>query len=118
MTGDKLYRHLVTVMPNRKVPCARTLCQILKRTFSLRYRKANPSKFKYRDPTYNQKRLYVSRLLAQFLHDEVVILSVDECNLRSDVLNNKQWDFAGDLVPRSPPKKYRKTSNVLNMDKT
>ena len=76
-------------MKNQRIPCKETLRMILRYKFNIRYKQANKSKFKYRDPTYNDKRIYLSRLLAQFLHDDVLIISVDECSLRSDALANK-----------------------------
>ena len=53
--------------------------------------KPKPSKFessmlKYRDPSYDSKRLWISRLLTQFLHDDVIIVSLDESSFRSDAV--------------------------------
>ena len=49
---------------------------------------------RYLDPTYNDKRVWVSRLLAQFMFENAVIISVDESNFRSDILNKRSWRFA------------------------
>lgn len=48
---------------------------------------------KYKDPSFNEKRLWVSRLLAQFMFEDVVIISVDESHFRSDTLPHRQWQF-------------------------
>lgn len=80
-------------MITEKVPCVSTLKSILKSHFSLRYKKTDKSKLKYKDPTYNEKRLWVSKLLAQFHFDNALIVSVDESNFRSQVLNGKQWEL-------------------------
>jgi hypothetical protein len=47
------------------------------------------SNLKYSDPLYNEKRLWVSRLLTTFLKDDAIIISVDESNFRSDVIMNR-----------------------------
>lgn len=75
------------------VPSGSTILRILKETFHLKFGKASNSNPKYRDPTYNEKRLWVSRLLAQFLLEDAVVISVDESNFRSDHYPAKQWSF-------------------------
>ena len=89
VSSVKLRAHLLTKLPPHRVPSTVTLWKVLRRTFSLRFRYTNLSKYRYRNPTYNEKRLFVSRLLSQFLHDGVVIVSVDETNIRSDATKGK-----------------------------
>jgi hypothetical protein len=48
---------------------------------------------KYRDPDYNEKRLWVCRLLAQFMIEDAVIISLDESNFKHSALPRKQWQF-------------------------
>ena len=55
----------------------------------MRYGKTQAANVRYRDPTFNDKRLWVSRLLAQFLVEDAIIISVDESNFRSDVLPSR-----------------------------
>jgi hypothetical protein len=50
--------------PDKRPPSLSTLSTILRKNFHLRFKKLNTANFKYRDPTYNLKRLWVSRLLA------------------------------------------------------
>ena len=59
----------------------------------MRFGKAQNANAKYRDPSFNDKRLWVSRLLAQLFLEDAVIISVDESNFRSDYLPTKQWSF-------------------------
>jgi hypothetical protein len=65
------------------------LAHILKTKFKLKYKKLEKSNIKYSDPLYNEKRLWVSKLLTMFLIEDAVIISVDESNFRSEVLMNK-----------------------------
>ena len=46
---------------------------------------------RYNDPLFDDKRLWVARLLAQFLRDDAIILSVDESAFHA--VNNpaKHW---------------------------
>ena len=79
------------------------------REFKLKYGKLDKANIKYRDATFNEKRLWVSRLLIQFLLEKVIIISVDESNFRSDSLPSKQWQFN--------PKHKRKRSKMIQKRK-
>jgi len=79
-----LRSYISKAIPTSTPPCESTLSIILKETFHLKYKKLNPANYKYRDPTFNEKRLWISRLLANFLLDGWLIVSIDESNLRSD----------------------------------
>ena len=57
---------------------------MLKKHFHLRYKFFDTAKIKYMDPAYNDKRMWISRLLAQFLHEGMVVISIDESGFRSD----------------------------------
>ena len=46
------------------VPCLNSIDTILKKHFHLKYKSVNPAMVKYIDPTYNERRLWVSRILA------------------------------------------------------
>jgi hypothetical protein len=63
----------------------------MKLKFNLRFKKLDKANTKYRDSSYNEKRLWVSRLVAQFLMEDAVVICVDESNFRHDALPNKQW---------------------------
>ncbi len=80
-------------MPQSQVPSVATLRTILKKTFHLKFGKLMSANLKYSDPGFNEKRLWVSRLLAQFYLENIVIISIDESNFRSDTLPSKQWNF-------------------------
>lgn len=53
---------------------------------------------KYYEGTYAEKRLWVSRLLTQFLHDGAVIVSIDESNFKSELEKDWCWQFNHDKV--------------------
>lgn len=76
-----------------RVPCCKSLQDILHSTFHLSYGKLQQANLKYRDPTFNDKRLWIARLLSQFLYEDALIITVDESNFRSDSLPQKQWGF-------------------------
>ena len=80
-------------MPQEQVPTPLIIRNVMKKTFQLKYKSLEKANVKYRDPLYNEKRLWVSRLLGQFLYEEAVIISVDESNFRHDALPQKQWQF-------------------------
>jgi hypothetical protein len=95
--------YLQRVLPTTtKVPSDFIIRQILKKHFHLKYKKFNTADYRYRDPTYNLKRLWISKLLAQFLYDDAVIISVDETGLRSDTTKKMKWQF----TPIIPKRKF------------
>ena len=102
------------------VPGKFTLNNIMKNIFHLKYSRLNKANTKYRDPTYNEKRQWVSRLLTQFMSEDAIIISVDESNFRSDAFPPKQWQFDERLNHRSKSKQHpKKTLNtILADDKT
>lgn len=59
--------------------------------FNLKYKRVEKANTKYRDPSFNEKRLWISRLLARFLSEDVIVISIDESNFRHDALPTKQW---------------------------
>lgn len=74
----------------------------------------------YRDPKYNEKRQWVSRLLAKFISEETLIISIDESNFRHDTLPSRQWQFnVDDLQPplKKPENrlKLKRKRNRLNL---
>ena len=100
ISATKLKQHLNLEMPLQRSPGVSTIQRILRNTFGLGYKQSNMSKFRYRDPSYNEKRLFISRLMGQFLHDKVVIISVDETSIWSDSLKRKQWNFVPGTLKR------------------
>ena len=52
------------LLPGIIVPSLSSIKAILKKHFHLRFKAAKPAMVKYIDPTYNERRLWVSRILA------------------------------------------------------
>ena len=63
----------------------------MKERFNLKYKRVEKENAKYRDPSFNEKRLWISRIVAQFIKEEVIIISINESNFRHDALPTKQW---------------------------
>ena len=64
---------------------------MLKRDFKLRYRLTNAASIKYNDTDYDEKRLWISRLLAQFMMADVVIVSIDESSFKQEGIPARYW---------------------------
>jgi hypothetical protein len=62
-TTQQIKNHLLTVMPKQEVPSVTTIQKILKIQFHLKYSALDKGNLKYRDSTFDEKRLWVSRLL-------------------------------------------------------
>lgn len=95
------------------VPNLVNLWKTLRTTFALRFKHTDLAKFRYRNPTYHEKRLFISRLLAQFLHDGALVISVDETSIRSDAAHGKQWNFEPLILKKNKPKPEKRTLNPL-----
>ena len=54
----------------------------------------------YNDPLYDEKRLWISRLLAQLYLEDAVIISLDESSFKQEVTAQKMWHAPP--VKRSP----------------
>ena len=59
--------------------------------FGMRFRAANAAKIKYNDTDFDEKRLWVSRLLTQFMMADVLILSIDESSFKQEGLPRRYW---------------------------
>jgi hypothetical protein len=76
MTTSRLHAQLKAgaAQDLARCPSVSTVRQMLREDFQLRYRVANAAKIKYNDVSFDDKRVWVSRLLAQFLLSGVVIV--------------------------------------------
>lgn len=77
--------------PANYIPSATAVQTILREKFGLKYRAANAANTKYNDTTYDEKRLWVSRLLAQFLMADVIVISIDESSFKQEGIRHRYW---------------------------
>ena len=84
MTIRKLHDRLSnsSTIEHNRCPSTSKLRKILREDFQLRFRISNAAKIKYNDVNYDEKRVWVSRLLAQFMFSGVVIISIDESSFK------------------------------------
>ena len=78
-------------IPNLKVPGKDTVSMILKEKFLLRHVKYDGSIARYRDPLYNDRRIWLARIMTQLICEDVLIVSIDETHFRSDIAMKKRW---------------------------
>ena len=95
ITLKVLQDYIKNNLPNdlQRAPSTSYIREILKKHFYLQYKKFKTANYKYRDPTYNEKRSWVCRILTQFLHDGALIISIDETGFRSDTVKDMKWQF-------------------------
>ena len=93
-TLTDLYVHLQHALPPFiSAPPISTISYVLRNDFHMRFRATPPAMTRYLDPTYDEKRQWVSRLLAHFMHLGLTIVSVDESHVRVDSFLRKHWRF-------------------------
>jgi len=73
------------------LPSSSTIKKVLKCDFKLRYRLTNAASVKYNDTSFDEKRRWISRLLAQFLMAEVLVVSIDECSFKQEGIPTRHW---------------------------
>ena len=74
-----------------KPPSLKAIAHILKHDFHLRYQRVDGALVHYKDPAFDAKRLWACRLLAQFVTDGALVISIDESHLRSDGAKQFRW---------------------------
>ena len=84
----------------QKLPCVTTINQVLRRNFKLRYRLTNAASIKYNDTDYDEKRRWISRLLAQFMMADVVIVSIDESSFKQEGIPARYWQVEAQTLKR------------------
>ena len=67
------------------------LGKILRNDFGLKYKRYNGAVVQYKNPDLDDKRRWACRILAEFLADDSLIISLDESNFRHD--NNKSFKW-------------------------
>lgn len=95
ITMIQLQEHIRQNLPKtlKKAPSTSYIREILRDHFKLEYKKFKSANYKYRDPSFNEKRLWVSRILASFLYHNAIIISLDESGFRSDTTKDMKWQF-------------------------
>ena len=68
-----------------------TVRRILREHFGLTFKTARPELARYNDESFDEKRVWISRLVTQFMMDEVLIISIDESNFQSSYGPGKKW---------------------------
>jgi hypothetical protein len=63
-SSDAIRKRLLDNLPKDQVPTSLVIRNIMKDTFKLKYKTLEKANTKYRDPDYNEKRLWVCRLLS------------------------------------------------------
>ena len=63
LTLKSVQNHIALSQPQQKPLRLNDIQEILRKQYHLDYRHLNPADFRYRDPAFNEKRVWVSRLL-------------------------------------------------------
>ena len=116
-SSQQLQSHLLWKLGPDKVPSSLTIRKLMREKFKLHYKRLQKASTKYRDPQYNEKRMWVSRIMAQFFKEEVIIICIDESNFKFDSLPSRQWQFDyGSLDPIPTKPKQASTSMKSRRD--
>jgi hypothetical protein len=90
LTRAKVVDGVRTSLPNVKLDPSH-VSQVLRQDLNLHFLRYDSAMVRYQDPTFDHKRLWVSRLLSQFLLDGALIISIDESHIRHDSRKQYQW---------------------------
>jgi hypothetical protein len=92
-TLKKIRKAYADKHPDDAVPCVATIGNIIRNKFHLNYIKVPPANARYDDPTFSEKRLWISRILASMLLSNTVIIALDESSFKSRVGHTYRWRF-------------------------
>ncbi len=84
LTAKKVQAHILVFAPEVKPVCVHDIAYLLREVYHLNYKRLDPAQFRYRDPYYDEKRLWASRLISQLQLDGALIISIDESGIRGD----------------------------------
>ncbi len=96
ITVSKIQQHVNSSHPNKRYFGKRTIWEALHKNFGLKFRKFNQKGQKYEDVEFEERRIWVSRLLGAFTMEETLIISIDESSFREGSNVQKQWQFFND----------------------
>ena len=85
---------ILAELPAKQIPrepMEFTVRRILHERFCLTFKTARPELARYNDESFDEKRVWISRLVTQFMMDEVLIISIDESNFQSSYGPGKKW---------------------------
>ena len=81
----------VASKPLARKPGRYTIRRILHERFGLTFKDNRTDLARYNDELLDEKRIWISRLLVQFMMDDVVIISVDESGFQSGYGPGLTW---------------------------
>ena len=82
LSTSKVVAFLKTETELSRCPSESKIRNILRSQFQLRFRATNAANIHYNDTEFDAKRVWVSRLLAQFMMAEVLVVSIDESSFK------------------------------------
>ncbi len=91
VTLKKLASYINSALPHKEPLGVDSVRSLLIEQFNIKYGPFNASRYRYEDPNYDEKRLQVCRLLAQFHLEGAIIVSIDESNFKHGALPNHRW---------------------------
>ena len=92
LTRAKVIEGVKPLLPNLKLDPG-DISKVLREDLHLCFLRYDSAMIRYQDPTFDCKRLWVSRILSQFLIDGALIISIDESHIRHDSQKQYQWQF-------------------------
>lgn len=75
-----------------------SLRTILRENFKLTFRANHAANIKYNDTEFDQKRVWVSRLLAQFLEQDILVVSIDESSFKQEGMPRSYWQADSSII--------------------
>ena len=102
----------VKVFGNRHTPSKKLLSGVFRHVLKLRYARFESKGALLGVPELSNRRLWVSRLVTNFLAEGALVISVDEAALQLDMHNRKQWTCTAAAGEKPTKQKASKTLNL------
>jgi hypothetical protein len=67
----------------------------------MRYKKISGAMIRYDDETFDDKRRWVSRILAQLMLDDAIVISIDESCFKESSVKGMKWCMGSNQLKKS-----------------
>ena len=98
-----------------RVPFGNTVVKILHDRFGLNWRAFNTARLHFYQARFNDKRMWVARLLVQCLSEDYLVVSVDESSFSTSQMSRRRWQpkLHSELILEQRHRELRRQASQL-----
>jgi hypothetical protein len=74
-----------------RIPSLTVVSKLMKEHYALSYRHYDTAKIRYNHPAFDEKRLWVAKLVTYLLKSNAVVVSIDESSFCTKLPSSRRW---------------------------